>query len=135
VTRVRVLLADDHPAMLEHLVQLLQRQFEVVGTVRDGQALVEADAATHPDVIISDISMPILSGLEAANYLKTTDTKAKIIFLTVHDDPDYVSAALDAGVACYVVKSRMTTDLMTAIGKALEGQRFISPCVRRKRFS
>ena len=133
MTRVRVLLADDHPAMLEHLVQLLQRNFEVVGTVRDGQALVEADAATHPDVIVSDISMPILSGLEAANYLKTTDSKAKIIFLTVHEDPDYVSAALDAGAACYVVKSRMAADLMTAITKALKGQRFISPCVRRKR--
>jgi len=119
--------------MLEHLVQMLQRHFEVVGTVHDGQALVEADASTHPDVIITDISMPILSGLEAANYLKSTDSKAKIIVLTVHEDPDYVSAALEAGVDCYVVKSRMAADLMTAITKALEGQRFISPCIRRKR--
>lgn len=124
---VRVLIADDHPAMLEHLVKLLQRDFDVVGAVRDGQALVEAAAATHPDVIISDISMPILSGIDAVTHLKTTDSKAKIIFLTVHEDPDYISAALEAGADCYVVKSRLAADLMTAIRKALKGERFISP--------
>ena len=130
---VRVLLADDHPDMLDHLVKLLQRDFEVVGTVRNGRALVEAVAVTNPDLIISDVSMPILSGIEAVVQVKTTGSTAKIIFVTVHEDPDYISAALDAGVDGYIVKSRLAADLMTAIGKVLKGQCFISPSAKYKR--
>jgi len=119
--------------MLDHLVKLLERHFDVVGTVCDGQALVDAVAVTNPNVIVSDISMPILSGLEAVNQLKAKGSTAKIVFFTVHEDPDYISAALDAGVDCYVVKSRLAADLVTAIRKALKGQHFVSPSVRPNR--
>src|SRR5215208_3074037 len=97
LSRVRVLLADGHSAMLNRVAELLSREYEVVGAVHDGQALIEAAAATCPDVIVTDISMPILCGIEAAHLLRKTGSKAKIIFLSVHEDPDYISASFEAG--------------------------------------
>ncbi len=125
-SRARVLVADDHSAMLDRVVELLSREYEVVGAVRDGQALIQAAAATNPDVIVSDVCMPVLSGIEAAEQLSKSGSMAKIIFLSVHEDPDYVSASLEAGAIGYVIKSRVTPDLRLAIEGAIKGMRFVS---------
>jgi len=126
LTRVRILLADDHPAILERLTQLLLPEYEIVQEVRDGKALVEAAAATDPDVMIVDVSMPVMNGIEAAAQITRRGGKGRIIFLSVHEDPDFVSAALAAGGSGYVSKSRMTGDLRKAIQQALKGKRFVS---------
>jgi DNA-binding NarL/FixJ family response regulator len=89
--------------------------------------LIEAVARLHPDILVIDISMPVLSGIEAAQQLKQSGTDAKIVFLTIHEDPDFVQAALAAGASGYVVKSRLATDLLLAIRAALAGGRFVSP--------
>jgi len=119
--------------MLRRIVELLTPEFEVIGAVCDGQALIEAAAATNPDVIISDISMPILSGIEAAQQLSKSGSKAKIVFLSVHEDPDYISASLAVGAIGYVIKPRITSDLRVAIKRALKGMRFVSPPTRSRK--
>ena len=123
----RVLLADDHPAVLNKVASLLESTCEIVGKVGDGKTLLEVSASLHPDILIIDISMPILSGIEAAQQLKRSGTAAKIIFLTVHEDPDFVQAALAAGGCGYVLKSRLATDLICAIRAALADLPFVSP--------
>ena len=133
MTRVRVLVADDHAAILDSVVKLLSPEFDVVAIVRDGQAVLEAAAATKPDVLVLDISMPILSGIEAATILKKTGSNGKIVFLTVHEDPDFVRAAHDAGALGFVIKQRMTSDLPTAIHQAVKGKCFTSPTVHFKK--
>ena len=127
LNKVRVLLADDHPLMLKEVVSLLEPTFEVVGRVGDGKSLFESAMKLQADVIISDISMPILSGIEAADKLKVSGCRSKIVFLTVHSDPDFVRACLATGALGYVAKSRMVTDLLSAIREALAGRIFISP--------
>jgi DNA-binding NarL/FixJ family response regulator len=125
----RVLLADDHLALLTKVAGFLSSSCEIVGSVRDGKALLEATARLHPDVLVVDISMPVLSGIDAARQLKQSGTTAKIIFLTVHEDPDFVQAALAAGGSGYVIKSRLATDLLCAMQAVLENRRFISPSI------
>jgi len=126
-------LADDHSAMLDRVVELLSREFEVVGAVCDGQALLDAAAATNPDVIVSDVSMPIFSGIEVAQLLKKHGSKAKIIFLSVHEDPDFIKASVEAGVIGYVIKPRLASDLRLAIKRAIKGRSFVSPANRLER--
>lgn len=135
VTRTRILVADDHPAVLEIVVEVLSATFEVVGEARDGKSLLELAAQLHPDVLVIDISMPIVSGIEAAQKLKDEGTKAKIVFLTVHDDPDFARAALAAGASGYVIKSRMSLDLLHAVEEALAGRRFVSPSLNMEESS
>jgi DNA-binding NarL/FixJ family response regulator len=132
VTKIRILLADDHPAMLEKVAALLEGTYEIVGVVRDGRSALNEAVRQCPDVILMDISMPVMNGIDAAEQLIRMHVKTKIIFLTVHDDPDFVRAALATGAAGYVIKLHMATDLITAIREALEGHRFVSPCVRAK---
>ena len=122
-----MLLADDHPGFPETIATLLGPTFEVVGKVSDGQSLVEGCVKLNPDVIISDISMPVVNGIEAAEQLKRSGTTAKIIFLTVHSDPDFVRACLATGALGYVVKPRVATDLLTAVREVLAGRTFVSP--------
>jgi DNA-binding NarL/FixJ family response regulator len=129
VTNIRILLADDHPAMLDKLAGLLGGTYQIVGSVTNGRAALDAAARDCPDVILMDISMPIMNGIEAAERLIQMHSEAKIIFLTVHEDPDFVRVALATGAAGYIVKSRMATDLVPAIREALAGHRFISPCL------
>ncbi len=129
--RIRVLLADDHPAMLAQVESLLEDEFDVIGKVADGQALVDMGAELQPEVIIADITMPIVDGIEAARRLRAAWNTAKIIFLSVHEDADFVNAALDAGGDGYVVKSRLATDLIGAIRDAIAGSQFISPTISR----
>jgi DNA-binding NarL/FixJ family response regulator len=109
------------------VTSLLEPTFEVVGGVADGEALLEAAAKLNPDVIVTDISMPVLNGIEAVSKLKKSSCKSKIIFLTVHADPDYIRACLATNADAYVIKAMMATDLIPAIQEALMGRRFISP--------
>jgi DNA-binding NarL/FixJ family response regulator len=127
VSKVRVLLADDHPLLLKAVVNLLEPTFEVVGRVGDGKSLFESAMKLQADVIVSDISMPILNGIEAANKLKASGCRSKIVFLTVHSDPEFVRACQATGALGYVVKSQMAIDLVPAIREALAGRIFISP--------
>ena len=124
--RTRVLLADDHPRILRRLTDLLEPEFKVISVVGDGQSLIEMAESLQPDLIITDISMPILSGIEAARRIIQSTPQAKIIFLTVHTDPDYVREALELGAVGYVVKSRLVSDLQLAIGEVLEGRTYVS---------
>ena len=127
LSRIRVLLADDHKAILDHVAKLLEPEFEVVGMVSDGQALLAASARLKPDVLVLDISMPVLSGLDAARELQRTGSRAKIIFLTVHEEPEYVRGSFETGASGYVVKPRLASDLAQAIREALAGRTFVSP--------
>jgi DNA-binding NarL/FixJ family response regulator len=105
---------------------MLEGTYEIVGAVSNGQAAVDEAVRQSPDIILMDISMPVMNGIEAADRLIRMHTNAKIVFLTVHEDPDFVKAALSTGAAGYVLKSRMATDLFPAISEALEGHRFVS---------
>jgi DNA-binding NarL/FixJ family response regulator len=135
VKKIRILLADDHPAMLEKVTTLLESTYEIVDAVQDGRSALNGVIRQSPDIALMDISMPIMNGIDAAERLIGTQTKTKIIFLTVHDDPDFVRAALATGAAGYVIKSHMATDLVAAIKEALAGHRFVSPCIRIKESS
>jgi DNA-binding NarL/FixJ family response regulator len=127
--RVRVLLADDHRDFLAAAARLLQPEFEVVKTVGDGAALLEEAARLKPDLLVLDISMPGLNGLEAARQLRAAGSCAKIVFLTVHQDPEYVHAAMAAGALGYVAKCQLASDLLLALREALVGRSFISPSI------
>jgi DNA-binding NarL/FixJ family response regulator len=129
VARARILLADDHQEMRDRVVRLLGNEFEIVGAFGDGQALVEAARKLKPDVCLIDISMPGLNGIEAAIEIKTNGSSSKVIFLTVHEDPDFVQAALKTGALGYVIKRRLASDLRVAINQVLAGNAFISSSI------
>ena len=124
-----MLLADDHPAMLALTADALAAECFVVGRVGDGCQLLAEAERLHPDVIVLDITMPRLDGVEAARQLRSSERPARFVFLTVHEDADYARAALDAGGLDYVVKARLASDLLPAIRAALADRRFISPTV------
>jgi len=124
---MRVLLADDHRSLLELSRVLLEPTFDVVGTVGDGESLIEAAGKLQPDVIVTDISMPKLNGIEAVNRLRESGSTSKVVFLTVHAGPDFVQAAFKAGALAYVSKIRISADFLVAIREALEGRIFVSP--------
>ncbi len=127
MSRPRIVIADDHLRMLQKVTQLLEPEFDVVGTVSDGQALLSAVAELQPDVVILDITMPGINGIEAARQLRQAGSPAKIIFLTIHEDPDFLTEALATGALGYVVKARMATDLIPAVHEALTNRSFVSP--------
>jgi two-component system, response regulator PdtaR len=108
--------------MLKRVVRLVEDEFDVVGAVTDGQAAIDAAAVLQPDVVVFDISMPVLSGLDAATRLGESARPPRIVFLTVHDDQAFIDAARDAGAHAYVIKSHLITDLVPAIRGALEGR-------------
>jgi DNA-binding NarL/FixJ family response regulator len=122
-----VLLADDQEEFLAIERRLLEPEFQVVETVRDGQAAVAAAVRLAPDLLVLDVSMPVLDGIAAARSLRAAGSQAKIVFLTVHGDPDYVRAALAVGAVGYVVKCRLASDLVPALRDALAGRSFVSP--------
>lgn len=125
--KIRVLLADDHQAMLARVRRELGEEFEIVGAVRDGQAAVEAVLLFDPDVIVTDISMPGMDGLQVASVLKANQCRARVVFLSIHEDPDFFDAAFAAGASGYVTKARLSTDLIRAIRQVLQGHKFVSP--------
>ena len=114
---------------MELIRGLLEPTYDVVGFVEDGQSLVQAAGKLQPDVIVTDISMPKLNGIEAADRLRESGSSSKIVFLTVHADPDFAQVALKTGALAYVSKFRINTDLLVAIGEALAGRVFVSPLV------
>lgn len=124
--KARILLADDHPRFPEMEARLLEAEFEVVGKVNNGQALIEKARLLKPDVIITDISMPVLNGIAAICRLKESDDKSRVVFLSVHTDPDFVRKCLSVGAFAYVAKSRMSSELIPAIRHALTGIIFVS---------
>lgn len=126
-TLVRVLLADDSPSMLQAARRILEPEFQIVGTVDDGQAVLEATESLKPDVLILDISMGVMNGLEAARLLTRIGSKAKIVFLTVHKDQEFVEEAFSAGAIGYVIKPRLGSDLLVAVREAMIGHTFVSP--------
>jgi DNA-binding NarL/FixJ family response regulator len=126
----RVLLADDHCKMRDTVARLLKSDCEIVGSVENGRELVDAAFNLDPDVIVLDISMPVLSGIEAARHLKESGSRAKVIFLTMHEDDEFVAAAVRAGALGYVLKSRTLIDLIPAIREVLQDHLFASPPLR-----
>ncbi len=125
----RVLLADDHQIVLEGLKSLLGGEFDVIGSVEDGRALVDQTATLHPDVIVADISMPQLNGIEAARQIRKTDKNIKIVFLAMHPDATYAANAFEAGASGFVLKHSAPSDLITAIREAMKGRTYVTPLI------
>jgi DNA-binding NarL/FixJ family response regulator len=124
--RARVLVADDHQSLLDRVVSILHDEYDVVGTVTDGTSLVAAEATLTPDVLVIDISMPGMSGLEAASSIRRRGSHAAVVCLTAHQEPEIVEAAWRAGVLGYVTKTSLAQDLLPAVRAALGGHRFVS---------
>ncbi len=126
--RARVLLCDDHSVVLQGLQRILDRpEFEVVGAVRDGRALVEAAALLRPDLIITDIALPLLNGVEALRQIRKQAPRAKVIFLTMHAEAIYAVEAIKAGAKGYLVKSADDEELIAAIKKVRSGEVYVTP--------
>jgi DNA-binding NarL/FixJ family response regulator len=127
--KINVLLADDHEDVLDTVAQLLAPEFNVVGTVMDGMALLSDAERLMPDVVVVDISMPILNGIDAVRRLRDSGSPAQVVFLTIHESSEYVGAALATGALGYVVKPRLATDLKVAIKEAHAGRSYLSPSI------
>ena len=128
----RILLADDHTLVLEGFRRILEGHYELVGTVGDGYALLEAAKTMQPDIVILDISMPLLNGIDAAAQLKKICPKAKIIIVTMHANTDYVRSAFEAGASAYVLKRSAVDELEQAIRAVLEGHSYITPLITKE---
>ncbi len=124
----RILIADDHAEFLAKVAQIIEGELDlkIVTTFSNGQAVVDEAAKLDPDLLILDISMPGLNGIDVASRLMARDRNTRIVFLTVHDDPDYLRSAVATGALGYVVKARLATDLMPALREALAGRSFVS---------
>ena len=131
VSRPKVLVADDHKQMVQSLVRFLDQDFEIVATVSDGQALVDAARQLQPDVIVADISMPGMDGSEAFSKLRT-DAACPFIFLTAYQDAGLAADLIDAGAAGFVLKQAAGTELVTAIREVLQGGVYVSPVLSRR---
>jgi DNA-binding NarL/FixJ family response regulator len=129
VQNTTILLSDDNSAVLEHVGKMLEKEkeFKVVGAISDGTVVVREYLRLRPDVIILDISMGDVSGIDIAQDLRDSGCRAKIIFLTVHEDSDFLNAGIGAGGSAYVVKSRLNQDLLSAIDAVLSNKLFVSP--------
>jgi DNA-binding NarL/FixJ family response regulator len=130
VNKPRLLLADDHTLVLEGLKSLLASHVDLVGAVADGRELISAAEQLKPDVIVLDISMPGLNGIEAARRLRKSLPGAKLVLLTMHGDPAYVNEALRLGVAGYVLKRSAFAELVTAIQEVVKGLRYVTPLLK-----
>ena len=126
LSRVRILAADDNPAILNHVAEMLQTDYQIVGAVTDENSVCMEVEKLGPDLIVLDISMGARNGIEIAQHLREQGYAGEIIFLTVHEDPDFVSAAIGAGGRGYVIKSRMNADLALAIKSVLSHRIFVS---------
>jgi DNA-binding NarL/FixJ family response regulator len=132
VNRPRLLLADDHRMVAEGLKGLLADEFDLVGIVEDGQALVTEASRLRPDVIVTDFSMPKLNGIDALVRLKKDNPEVKVVFLTMHQSAAYARKALESGASGFVIKHSAPTELVMAIQAALKGKTFITPALARE---
>jgi len=129
--RTKVLLADDYAIVAEGLATLLKDHFDLLETVGDGSALIDAARKLRPDVIVTDIAMPVLSGLEALRRLKATRNEAKVIFLTMHADAQLATEAFRAGASGYVLKQSAGEELIAAIQEVLKGRTYLTPLITK----
>jgi len=129
--RPRVLIADDHTLVAEACVKLLEPEFEVVGTFADGQALLAAVPELRPDVVVLDIGMPLMNGLEAGKRLKKLVRTVRIVYLTMNTDPGIAAEAFRGGASAYLLKTSAAAELVTAIREVLKGKQYISPLVTK----
>jgi DNA-binding NarL/FixJ family response regulator len=132
VTRPRILIADDHKIVVAGLKRLLAPDFDIAGIVEDGRELVSVAGRLRPDVIIADISMPMLNGIEAVSQIKKSHEEIKVVFLTMHPDVTYALNAFKAGASGYVLKHSAPDELVTAIREALCGRTYITPLIAGK---
>jgi DNA-binding NarL/FixJ family response regulator len=130
VDKIRVVLADDHREMIAIVRGVLGEEYEVLDAAENGQQAMTSVLALNPDVLVTDISMPILNGLQLARKIQKSNPRVKIIFLTIHEDRDFIAAAFSAGAAGYVTKRRLSIDLVSAIEEALKGHTFVSNSIR-----
>ena len=126
MSRPRVLLADDHVGMIEAEFAILSAHFDVVGRVVDGVALVKEAQSLRPDVIVTDISLPVVNGIEAVRKIRESGSRAEFVFLTALREEEFVEACMEAGALGYVQKCRMKQDLVPAMLAALAGQSYVS---------
>jgi DNA-binding NarL/FixJ family response regulator len=124
-----LLLADDHAILLGAFQTLLASEYEVVGTVSDGRALVAAAEASRPDLIVLDVGMPLLNGLEAARQIKALLPDVKLVFMTMLEAPEVAAEAFRAGASAYLLKRSATPELLTAIREALQGRSYVTPLI------
>jgi DNA-binding NarL/FixJ family response regulator len=130
--RKRVLLADDHALTLVGMRAVLEPIYEIVGTVMDGHALVDEALRLHPQVIVMDVAMPLLNGIDAAVQIKKSLPEVKIVFVTMHDSPAYLASALQAGASGYVMKSAASEELVQAIDSVLNGRIYVSSSLSKE---
>lgn len=126
MNKIRVVLADDHQAVTAEVRRVIIDRCEVIAVAEDGKQAVAAVLTLNPDILIVDISMPVLDGLQAARQLQKANSRTRIVFLTIHEDHDFVAAALSAGAVGYVTKARLATDLIPAVLEAMQGHTFVS---------
>lgn len=129
--RPTVLLADDHDIVAEGLRRILETNYDVVGVVSNGRSLLTAAQQLKPDIIVVDVSMPLLNGIEAARRIHKTSEKIKIVFLSMHPDAAYVTEAFRAGASAYILKISASTEILTAVRYALQGKTYLSPSIDR----
>lgn len=129
-SKVRVLIADDHSIVADGLRSMLEKSHEIVGVVRDGLELLATAPSLKPDVIVLDISMPLLNGLDAAERLRSTLPNVKFVFLTMKDDPNLAAVALNLGAVGYVLKKDATSELLKAFSEVLQGRPYVTPKLR-----
>ncbi len=127
--RIRVFLADDNETMRQRVVKLLGTECDIVGLATNGRETIEGTTKLQPDVLVHDITMHDLSGIEVARRLKEDGVGSPIVFLTVHEDPEFAKEALEIGALGYVIKPRMASDLMVAVKEAHAGRSFVSTSV------
>ena len=127
MARTRILIADDHKMFAQGIRRLLEDEFDLVGIVGDGQALIDETERLNPDVILVDISMPVLSGLDAVRRLKDKGLTSKVIFLTMHADQRLLAEAFKCGANAYVLKQSAGDELIFAIGQVLAGHEYVTP--------
>jgi DNA-binding NarL/FixJ family response regulator len=131
VTPIRVILADDNRTVLAEIATSLGKGFEIVGMAEDGEETIRIVERSDPNVLVLDISMPLLNGLQVASRLQRSGCRTKIVFLTIHEQQSYISAAFSSGGSAYVTKRHLATDLAPAIRAVVDGLTFVSPSLRQ----
>jgi len=129
--RIRILLADDHSMVSAGFQKLLEPEYEVVGMVENGRAVLKAAAELQPDMAILDVTMPLLNGLDAGRRLKASMPQVKLIYLTMNSDPDYAKEALEIGASAYLLKNSLPSELLQAVREVVKGKSYITPSITK----